>query len=148
MSASLRGRSSTSAASPTSTCIRPTEVNFKRGERAPLLPVGASEDHTVPASLTTAQYGKYEHSPARTGCLEFEGRLHRHMVADDWEEVAAEIAGWLDGALDAPVAATQMTSARPSTSLVGVARLGEAHRTRLLRVEVGDDGEDAAVVVG
>src|SRR5262249_10552779 len=38
----------------------PTELQFKLGERAPLLLVGASEDHTVPASLTKAQYKKYE----------------------------------------------------------------------------------------
>jgi hypothetical protein len=30
----------------------PTEVHFKNEDRAPLLLVGASEDHTVPASLT------------------------------------------------------------------------------------------------
>jgi hypothetical protein len=47
----------------------PTEVHFKRGERAPLLLVGATEDHTVPASLTEAQYKKYERSPAPTDYL-------------------------------------------------------------------------------
>jgi pimeloyl-ACP methyl ester carboxylesterase len=34
----------------------PTEVHFKSGERAPLLIVGAEEDHTVPASLAKKQY--------------------------------------------------------------------------------------------
>jgi hypothetical protein len=29
------------------------------------------------------------------------------MIAPDWQEVAAAIDGWLDGVLDAPVAATQ-----------------------------------------
>ena len=89
----------------------PTEVSFKRGERAPLLIVGATEDHTVPASLAKAQYKHYEHSPAKTDYQEFEGRPHLHMVADDWEEVATGICGWLDGALDAPVAATPTASA-------------------------------------
>jgi pimeloyl-ACP methyl ester carboxylesterase len=89
----------------------PTEVHFKRGERPPLLLVGATEDHTVPASLTKEQYEKYEHSPAQTDYLEFEGRPHLHMVADDWEEVAAAIDSWLDGVLDAPVAPAQQTSA-------------------------------------
>jgi len=89
----------------------PTEVHFKQGERAPLLLVGATEDHTVPASLTKAQYKKYEHSPAQTDYLEFEGRPHLHMAADDWEEVAAGIGSWLDKTLDAPIAATQTTSA-------------------------------------
>ena len=88
----------------------PTEVHFKLGERAPLLLVGATEDHTVPASLTKAQYKKYEHSPAKTDYLEFEGRPHLHMVADDWQEVAAAIDSWLDGVLDAPVAPAGQTS--------------------------------------
>jgi hypothetical protein len=88
----------------------PTEVHFKLGERAPLLLVGATEDHTVPASLTHAQYKKYEHSPARTDYIEFEGRPHLHMAADDWEEVAVGIDSWLEKALDAPIAAAQTTS--------------------------------------
>jgi pimeloyl-ACP methyl ester carboxylesterase len=73
----------------------PTEVRFKNGERAPLLLVGADKDHTVPASLTKAQYKKYEKSPARTDYIEFEGRPHLHMTAPDWEEVAAGVDGWL-----------------------------------------------------
>jgi pimeloyl-ACP methyl ester carboxylesterase len=89
----------------------PTEVDFKRAERAPLLLVGATEDHTVPASLTKAQYKKYERSPAQTEYLEFEGRPHLHMAADDWEEVAAAIESWLSGVLDATAAATQKTMA-------------------------------------
>jgi pimeloyl-ACP methyl ester carboxylesterase len=89
----------------------PTEVHFKSGERAPLLLVGADEDHTVPASLTKAQFKKYERSPAKTDYLEFEGRPHLHMVADDWEEVAAAIDSWLDGVLDAPEPAAQRASA-------------------------------------
>jgi pimeloyl-ACP methyl ester carboxylesterase len=85
----------------------PTEVHFKNEERAPLLIVGADEDHTVPASLSKAQYKKYEHSPAQTDYLEFAGRPHLHMAADDSEEVAEAVAGWLDGVLAAPVAAMQ-----------------------------------------
>src|ERR687887_954363 len=44
----------------------PTEVQFKNADRAPLLIVGATEDNTVPASLSKAQYAKYERSPAKT----------------------------------------------------------------------------------
>ena len=80
----------------------PTEVHFKNGDRAPLLIVGAAEDHTVPASLSKAQYKRYERSPAKTDFLEFEGRPHLHMVAADWQEVAAAVDSWLDGVLDAP----------------------------------------------
>ena len=64
--------------------------------------VGAKQDHTVPASLSKAQYTRYERSPAKTEYLEFEGRPHLHMVAPDWEEVAVAIDSWLDGVLDAP----------------------------------------------
>jgi pimeloyl-ACP methyl ester carboxylesterase len=85
----------------------PTEVHFKNEERAPLLIVGADEDHTVPASLSKAQYEKYEHSPAKTDYLEFEGRPHLHMVAKDWEEVATAIDGWLEGVLETTQPAAQ-----------------------------------------
>jgi pimeloyl-ACP methyl ester carboxylesterase len=88
----------------------PTEVHFKNADRAPLLIVGATEDHTVPASLSKTQYKRYERSPARTDYLEFEGRPHFHMVAPDWQEVAAAVDSWLDGVLDAPVAATDQAT--------------------------------------
>jgi pimeloyl-ACP methyl ester carboxylesterase len=74
----------------------PTEVHFKNEERAPLLIVGADKDHTVPAKVSKAQYKKYERSPAKTDYLEFPGRPHLHMVADDWEEVAEAVAGWIE----------------------------------------------------
>ena len=82
----------------------PTEVHFKMAERAPLLIVGADEDHTVPAKLSKAQYKKYEKSPAQTDYLEFAGRPHLHMVADDWEEVAEAVAGWVAEVAPAPAA--------------------------------------------
>lgn len=88
----------------------PTEIHFKNGDRAPLLIVGATEDHTVPASLSKAAYKRYERSAAKTDYLEFEGRPHLHMVAADWQEVAAAIDSWLDGVLDAPAPATQNAS--------------------------------------
>jgi pimeloyl-ACP methyl ester carboxylesterase len=89
----------------------PTEVHFKNGERAPLLLVGADKDNTVPASLSKAQFKRYESSPAKTDYIEFEGRPHLHMAAADWEEVAVAIDIWLDGVLDAPVESVQETSA-------------------------------------
>ncbi len=89
----------------------PTELQFKNAERAPLLIVGAEEDHTVPASLARKQYEKYERSPATTEFLEFEGRPHLLMAAEGWEEVAAAIDSWLDGVLEAPVSSTPGVSA-------------------------------------
>lgn len=78
----------------------PTEVEFKKGERAPLLIVGAGKDNTVPASLARKQYEKYERSPAATEFIEFDDRPHLLMAAEGWDEVAASIDGWLDGVLD------------------------------------------------
>jgi pimeloyl-ACP methyl ester carboxylesterase len=88
----------------------PTEVHFKNEDRAPLLIVGATEDHTVPASLAKAAFKRYERSPAKTAYLEFDGRPHLHMVAPDWQEVAAAIDSWLDGVLDAPIATSEHAS--------------------------------------
>ena len=89
----------------------PTEVHFKNADRAPLLIVGAAEDHTVPASLSKAAYKRYEKSPAKTDYLEFEGRPHLHMAAPDWEEVAQAVDGWLGGVVEAAVAAAEQTTA-------------------------------------
>ena len=79
----------------------PSEIDFENGERAPLLIVGATKDHTVPASLAEKQYKKYERSSAQTDYVEFEGRPHLLMAAEGWDEVAASIESWLDGVLDA-----------------------------------------------
>jgi alpha-beta hydrolase superfamily lysophospholipase len=84
----------------------PTEVHFKNGDRAPLLIVGATEDHTVPASVARAQYKKYEKSPAQTDYIEFEGRPHLFVVGEGAREVAEAIDAWLDGVLDEKPAAT------------------------------------------
>jgi pimeloyl-ACP methyl ester carboxylesterase len=89
----------------------PTEVDFKYADRAPLLIVGADEDHTVPASLSKAAYKRYEKSPVKTDYIEFEGRPHLHMAAPDWEEVADAIDAWLGGVLDLPIAAGAEISA-------------------------------------
>lgn len=77
-----------------------TEVHFKNEQRAPLLIVGAEKDHTVPASVSRAQYKKYERSSAQTDYLEFEGRPHLFILGEGADEVAVAIDGWLDGVLD------------------------------------------------
>jgi alpha-beta hydrolase superfamily lysophospholipase len=90
----------------------PSEVHFKNADRAPLLIVGADEDHTVPASVARRQAEKYERSPARTDYVEFAGRPHLLMAAQGWEEVAARIESWLGEALatDPARAAAQSAS--------------------------------------
>ncbi len=89
----------------------PTEVHFKSSDRAPLLIVGAEKDNTVPASLAKKQFEKYEKSQAQTDYLEFAGRPHLMMVADGWEEIAAQIEDWITGVLTASAAAARTTSA-------------------------------------
>jgi pimeloyl-ACP methyl ester carboxylesterase len=75
----------------------PTELHFKYEERAPLLIIGADQDHTVPASVSKKQYKKYEKSPASTDYMEFDGRPHLMMVAPGWEEIAGAIETWIAG---------------------------------------------------
>ena len=77
----------------------PTEVDYDRQGRAPLLIVGATEDHTVPASVAKSNHGKYKHSASPTDYLEFEGRPHLFMAGEGWEEVAEAIDGWLSKTL-------------------------------------------------
>jgi len=89
----------------------PTEVHFKRAERAPLLIVGAEKDNTVPASLSHKQYGKYEKSDAQTDYIEFAGRPHLMMIDEGWEEVAAGIESWVGGVLDPESARSESVSA-------------------------------------
>jgi alpha-beta hydrolase superfamily lysophospholipase len=82
----------------------PTEVHFKMQDRAPLLIVGADKDNTVPASLAKKQFEKYEKHEAydaQTDYVEFTDRPHLMMVAEGWEEIAAEIDRWLAGVLEA-----------------------------------------------
>ena len=89
----------------------PTEVHFKRDDRAPLLIVGAEKDHTVPASLAKKQYDKYAGSEATTEYIEYPGRPHLMMVGEGWEEVAAGIESWLDGVLAASTVSSRGASA-------------------------------------
>src|SRR5436190_16908322 len=80
----------------------PTEVHFKKGDRPPLLIIGADKDHTVPASLSHKQFEKYAKSDARTDYIELPGRPHLMMVGEGWEDVAARIESWLDSVLATP----------------------------------------------
>jgi alpha-beta hydrolase superfamily lysophospholipase len=79
----------------------PTEIEFKKEGRAPLLVIGAEKDQTIPASLSKKNYEKYEDSAAQTDYIEFAGRPHMMMVAEGWEEIAAAIERWIDGVIAA-----------------------------------------------
>ena len=54
---------------------------------------------------------KYERSAAATDYIEFGGRPHQMMAAEGWDEVAAAIDSWLDGALEAAETGPQQVSA-------------------------------------
>jgi pimeloyl-ACP methyl ester carboxylesterase len=88
----------------------PTEVHFKRDERAPLLIVGAEKDNTVPASLAKKQFEKYEKSDAQTEYIEFAGRPHLMMAADGWDEIAQQIDGWITSVLTESHVESEITS--------------------------------------
>lgn len=64
----------------------------------------------MPASLSRAQYKKYEKSPATTEYVEFEGRPHLFMVAEGWEEVADSVDSWLGEVREAVPAASKGAS--------------------------------------
>ena len=78
----------------------PTDVHFDKDERAPLLIVGAGEDHTVPASVSRTQYEKYQRSSAQTDYLEFGGRPHLFTVGEGAVEVATAIDEWIARVLE------------------------------------------------
>ena len=76
-------------------------VDFRNGDRAPLLITAGEQDHTVPASVSRAIYKKYAKSTAHTELIEFPGRPHLMMAGDGWEDVAAKIEGWVEAVLTA-----------------------------------------------
>ncbi|MCW3047694.1 MAG: putative arylesterase-like protein [Solirubrobacterales bacterium] len=83
----------------------PTEVDFDREDRGPLLITVAEHDHTVPPAVAKANFHKYHRSEAVTEFVEFPGRSHLLMAGEGWEAVAQYIADWLDRVLrPAPVA--------------------------------------------
>jgi pimeloyl-ACP methyl ester carboxylesterase len=82
----------------------PTELDYDREDRAPLLITVGEHDHTVPPAVAKSNLHKYRHSTATTDFVEFPGRSHLLMAGECWEEVAQYIADWLDRVLrPAPV---------------------------------------------
>ena len=71
----------------------PTEVDFAKQGRIPLLFIGLSEDHVVPPKATMHNERKYDDSVSITEYKEFEGRPH-FPGAPGWEEVADYAIDW------------------------------------------------------
>ena len=73
----------------------PTEVDFAKEGRIPLLFIGFSEDHVVPPKATLHNERKYDDSVSITEYKEFEGRPH-FPGAPGWEEVADFAIDWAE----------------------------------------------------
>lgn len=73
----------------------PAKVQTDNSDRGPLLLVMASEDHTVPESITKSTFKQYRHSSAVTELLEFTGRGHSLTIDSGWQDVADGCLNWL-----------------------------------------------------
>ena len=73
-------------------------INFRNHDRAPLLLIGGSEDHIVPARLNRINFRLYRHSNAQTGYKEFTHRSHFIVGQTGWREVAEFALTWVEEA--------------------------------------------------
>jgi alpha-beta hydrolase superfamily lysophospholipase len=71
----------------------PAAVDFKSGDRAPLLFIAGGEDHVAPASLNKSNFKHYK-SSAVTEFKEFPGRSHYTLGQEGWDEVADYALDW------------------------------------------------------
>ncbi len=76
----------------------PARVDFARPGRAPMLLVGAGQDHVVPAAVTRTLVKRYSGSASVTDYVEYEDRPHFPGVPG-WEEVADHVLEWSVGQL-------------------------------------------------
>ena len=71
-----------------------TKVDFHKDDRPPLLVVGNTEDHTVPASLSREVAKRLGKSRAVVDYKEYAGRPHFTAGAPGWEAVADYALEW------------------------------------------------------
>ncbi len=71
-----------------------TTVNFHNDHRAPLLLIAGGHDHTVPASVTRANFDLFAKSKAVTAFHEYPERTHWTIGQDGWEAVADYALEW------------------------------------------------------
>jgi alpha-beta hydrolase superfamily lysophospholipase len=83
----------------------PSKVDFHKDDRPPLLVIGNTEDHTVPASVSREAAQRLAKSKAVVDYKEYEGRPHFTAGAPGWEEVADYALDWATRHAGAPAAA-------------------------------------------
>jgi pimeloyl-ACP methyl ester carboxylesterase len=71
-----------------------TTVDFANDDRAPLLLIAGGKDHTVPASVTHANFELFDKSRAVTAYKEYPERTHWTIGQDGWEEMADYALDW------------------------------------------------------
>ena len=71
----------------------PTEVDFGKDDRAPMLFIAFENDHVIPPKATRHNAKKYAGSRAPTAFTVFPGRPH-FPAAPGWEEVADAALAW------------------------------------------------------
>jgi alpha-beta hydrolase superfamily lysophospholipase len=71
-----------------------TRVDFHKDDRPPLLVIGNSEDHTIPASVSKEAAERLAKSKAVVHYKELAGRPHFTAGAPGWEAVADDALDW------------------------------------------------------
>ncbi|TCO42369.1 alpha-beta hydrolase superfamily lysophospholipase [Kribbella antiqua] len=80
-----------------------TKVDFHKDDRPPLLVIGNTEDHTIPASVSKEAAKRLSKSRAVVQYKEFVGRPHFTAGAPGWEAVADYALEWAKRYATAPV---------------------------------------------
>lgn len=71
-----------------------TRIDFGKSDRAPLLLVGGTSDHIVPAAVVRETHHRYRKSDALTEYREYEGRDHGTAFHEGWQKVADNALDW------------------------------------------------------
>jgi alpha-beta hydrolase superfamily lysophospholipase len=79
-----------------------TRVDFHKDDRPPLLVIGNTEDHTIPASVSKEAAKRLGKSNAVVQYKEFVGRPHFTAGAPGWEAVADYALDWANRHTSAP----------------------------------------------
>ena len=74
----------------------PSQVDFGRPDRAPLLIITGDKDHVVPPAIGKAIVKRYNKSggPSVIEYREYAGRTHRMVSQQGWEEIADFALSW------------------------------------------------------